>query len=320
MTASQIGDVRPLTSCCFSKDEKSQYLATSSWSGVAKLWDRSMLDSNEDTKTSREMCKLTYRGHKGRVQFVDFHPDSCTSDKSAPSSKNANLATASVDSTAKLWSLESSESLITLEGHKARLSRVKWHPMGRHVGTTSFDKTWRLWDAESGSELLLQEGHTSETYAIAFHPDGSLVVTGDLGGVGRVWDLRSGRSIFTMRKHSKGIMSADWSPDGHTLATASDDHTVRIWDLRKRECEYILAAHSAMITCVKFAPRTGEFILTASHDKTCKVWNTRDWKLLGEMAGHDGHVMGADISSDEKHFATASYDRSWKYWAHESEF
>jgi len=104
MTASQIGDHRPLTSCSFSKDDNSKYLATSSWSGLVKLWDRTVLDDandEEEKRDSKDMCKLTYRGHDSRVQFVDFHPHSCCSDKGAPSAKSANLATASVDSTSR---------------------------------------------------------------------------------------------------------------------------------------------------------------------------------------------------------------------------
>ena len=33
-----------------------------------------------------------------------------------------------------------------------------------------------------------------------------------------------------------------------------------------------------------------------------------------------GFVMGAAVTQDEKHFVTSSYDRTWKLWAHESEF
>lgn len=28
----------------------------------------------------------------------------------------------------------------------------------------------------------------------------------------------------------------------------------------------------------------------------------------------------ADIAPDEKHIVTASYDKTWKYWAHKDEF
>ena len=38
------------------------------------------------------------------------------------------------------------------------------------------------------------------------------------------------------------------------------------------------------------------------------------------LAGHDGKVMGVDISPDEKHIATASFDRTFKLWAPEWQF
>eukprot|EP00939_MAST-03C_sp_MAST-3C-sp1_P000921 g921.t1 len=315
MNGSQFGDSRPLTSCALSKDDESRYVATSSWSGSVRLWDRSDLEA-ESTESSQEstMLKQTFRGHEGRVQFVEFRP------QLSQSAGGAALASAATDGAVKLWSLDSDDAIRTLHGHKARLCRVKWHPMGRHVGSTSYDTTWRLWDAETGTELLLQEGHAKETYGIAFHPDGSLVATGDLGGIGHVWDLRSGKSVFVLREHVKEILSMDWSPNGTTLATGSGDRSVRLWDLRKRKRAYALLSHSGVVSTVKFAPRSGEFLLTASFDKKCKLWNTRNWAQIAEMAGHDGHVTGADISQDEKHFVTSSFDRTWKHWAHESEF
>lgn len=316
MNGSQVGDSRPLSSCSMSKDDDSRYIVTSSWSGNARLWSRANFYAPQAPKT--DACERTLRGHTERVQHVEFHPSSCRAEGPSPSS--VNIATASADSTARLWSLDAGKSLTTLDGHCARLSRVKWHPTGKYVGTTSFDTTWRLWDVATERELLLQEGHARETYGISFHGDGSIVSTGDLGGVGHVWDLRSGKSIFVMRKHVKGIMSMDWSPNGWVLATAGADNTVILWDMRKQKASYTLPAHSSMVSQVKFAPTSGEYILTSSYDKTCKLWNTRDWSLLKTLSGHEGYVTGVDISRDEKHFVTASYDRTWKHWAHESEF
>eukprot|EP00940_MAST-03C_sp_MAST-3C-sp2_P002007 g2007.t1 len=317
MNGSQIGDERPLSGCALSKDGESRYLVTTSWNGVARLWDRSLLNRTEEHKSSddAEMLQLSFRGHEGRVQYAEFRPSGVVTNTSS-----ASVVTASSDGTAKLWSLRDAEAIATLDGHRARLARAKWHPMGKHVGTTSFDTTLRLWDAETSKELLLQEGHTKETYGIAFHPDGGLVASGDLGGVGHVWDLRSGKSVFVMRKHVKGIVSMDWSPDGRTLATGSQDHTVRLWDIRKCKCAYVLPAHSALVSTVKFAPTSGEFLMTTSFDRTCKLWNTRNWSMISELRGHDGYVTGADISQNERNFVTASYDRTWKHWAHESEF
>ena len=157
LNTSQIGDARPVASCCFSPDD--QYVATCSWSGLAKLW-------------SRETCESlrSFRGHTDRVTHCAINP---RQGKNAPNA--ANFATASADCSAKLWSLGDAEDekkkiatpLRSLEGHRDRLGQVAWHPSGDYIGTTSYDLTWRLWDVETGGQILLQDGHASEVYGMA---------------------------------------------------------------------------------------------------------------------------------------------------------
>ena len=183
------------------------------------------------------------------------------------------------------------------------------------MGSASFDTSWRLWDVETCKELLLQEGHTRGLYAIAFHPDGSLVATTGLDAVVRLWDVRSGRSVQVFTGHVKQVLGLDFSPNGVTLASGSDDHSIRLWDLRKKKCAYTLPAHSSLISHVRFEPIRGRFLMSTSYDNKAKLWSARDHTLLKVMEGHEGKIMGGDISDDGEHFATAAMDRTWKLWS-----
>lgn len=203
----------------------------------------------------------------------------------------------------------------TLTGHAQRLCNAAWHPSGRYIGTTSFDQTWRLWDAETAQELLLQEGHVREVYALAFHPDGSLAATGDLAGVGRLWDLRSGKAIWQLRGHAKQLLALDFHPGGALLASGSEDHSSIIWDLRQQRTLYTLPAHGNLVTRVKFAPVSGEYLATASFDGTLRLWSTRDWSMLATLAGHDAKVTCVDIGHDEARVLSCGFDRTFKVWA-----
>ena len=189
---SQVGDVRPLSSCGFSAD--GAQVVTGSWSTVVKVWDV-------------ETCALTksLKGHTERVLSVQFNPQYGAPGGGGGVGKDgAVLLTGAADSTAILWALKDEEGgegasssssasamevegetkttnkagkgtpLVVLQGHKDRLGEAQWHPSGRCVGTTSYDKTWRLWDVEAGGqEVLMQEGHASEVYSIAFQGDGT---------------------------------------------------------------------------------------------------------------------------------------------------
>ncbi|EPT30482.1 WD domain, G-beta repeat-containing protein [Toxoplasma gondii ME49] len=229
----------------------SQFLATSSWNEVVKLWS-----------AQEGELLLELRGHTGRVHALAWRD---TPEGEAPSDSDKVekggvpllLASGGADGGICLWDIhrlqprncaglassaktsssnQNSRELLVckLEGHEDRVNRVAFHPSGRFLASTSHDETWRLWDVEKQQELLLQEGHAAAVYGVSIHPDGSLIATTDLSGVVRVWDLRTGRTVMPLVGHVKQVVSAAFHPIlGNLVATASDDHSVKIWDLRK---------------------------------------------------------------------------------------
>ncbi|XP_040014303.1 U4/U6 small nuclear ribonucleoprotein Prp4 [Xiphias gladius] len=294
---SQIGDDRPISFCHFSPNSK--MLATGSWSGLCKLW-------------SVPDCNLirTLRGHDTNVGAIVFRPQAAVSlDQS-----DVSLASCAADGSVKLWNLESDEPVADIEGHGERVSRVSWHPSGRFLGTTCYDNSWRLWDLEVQEEILHQEGHSKGVHDLHFHPDGSLAATGGLDAFGRVWDLRTGRCVVFLEGHLKEIYSLHFSPNGYHLATGSGDNTCKVWELRNRKCLYTVPAHQNLLSAVRFQPTDGHFLLTGAYDNTAKVWSHPGWTPLKTLAGHEGKVMGVDVSPDGKLIATSSFDRTFKLW------
>ena len=69
---------------------------------------------------------------------------------------------------------------------------------------------------------------------------------------------------------------------------------------------------------VQFEPNDGYYFMTAGYDNTIKLWAGSDFKLTNTLAGHEGKVMGADISPDGSGLiASVGYDRTIKLWAPE---
>lgn len=59
-------------------------------------------------------------------------------------------------------------------------------------------------------------------------------------------------------------------------------------------------------------------VLVLASRMNAQVWSARDFSLLRTLAGHEGKVMGADVSPRGDHvFATVAYDRTVKFWAPE---
>jgi U4/U6 small nuclear ribonucleoprotein PRP4 len=186
--------------------------------------------------------------------------------------------------------------------------------MGLHLGTCSFDRTWRLWDLTTEKCLLEQEGHSRPVYCLAFQCDGSLAVSGGLDGYARVWDLRTGRSLTLLKGHAKSILAVDFSSNGYMIATGSEDHTCRVYDLRKKETLAVLPGHRSLISQVRFDKNGQNCLLTSGYDNVSKIWCGRRLKLVKTLAGHDGKVMGSDISNHFYKIATVGYDRTIKLW------
>ena len=73
---------------------------------------------------------------------------------------------------------------------------------------------------------------------------------------------------------------------------------------------------------MRFEPNDGHYLLTAGYDNTSRLWCSRGggaktkFRLVRTLAGHEGKVMGADISPDGTFtVATTGYDRTIKLYA-----
>ncbi|KAK7206087.1 WD40-repeat-containing domain protein [Myxozyma melibiosi] len=298
----------------------SQIVAAGSWTGSIRLITVPTMDDYEIP---------ILRGHDEKIGGVAWHPQATL--QQSPSS--LNLASGGGEGTVKLWSLDKGEALATLTGHEGRVCRVAFHPTGRYLGTASFDYTWRFWDVETQQELMMQEGHSKEVYTVAMQRDGALAVSGGLDGFGRVWDLRTGRSIMILDGHSREIYGADFAPNGYQVATGSGDATIKIWDIRKVKAVATIPAHKSLISDVRYydgdaeipgvvateGPYTvqGSYLASSSYDGSVSIWKSDSWLLVKTLKGHNGKVMTADISGDNKYIASGGWDRSVKLWANE---
>jgi WD40 repeat protein len=93
-------------------------------------------------------CLQTLEGHSRAVISVAFSHDSM------------RLASASDDSTVKIWDASSGACLQTLEGHSSYVSSVAFSHDSTRLASASYDNTVRIWDASSGACLQTLEGHS----------------------------------------------------------------------------------------------------------------------------------------------------------------
>jgi len=110
---------------------------------------------------------LTLTGHTDLVFGVAFSAD------------GKKIATASWDSTGKVWDAATGQELLTLSGHNGPVWDVAFSPAerGARLATASADSTIILWDASTGRRLITLFGHTDVADSVAFSPDGARLAT-----------------------------------------------------------------------------------------------------------------------------------------------
>ncbi len=245
----------------------------------------------------REYNRL--EGHMSGVNSATFSPD------------RSLIASASADTTIKLWSLNGN-LLKTLSGHEDVVNSVSFSPDGQIITSASQDRTVKLWSRE-GQLLATLPGHEAVVNNVSFSPDGQIIASVSTDKTVKLWS-RDGKLLKTLQGHDNAVLGLAWSPDGQIIASASTDKTIKLWS-RDGKLLKTLQGHDDAVKGVAWSP-DGKTIASASLDQTIKLWNV-EGKLLRTLSGHSAGVTSVGFSRDGNTIASASTDETLKLWSSE---
>ena len=206
----------------------------------------------------------TLTGHTNSVVAVQFSPD------------GQHLASASGDSTVRLWDLSTQTPLKTFTGHRDWVLCLAWSPDGRYLASGSRDGQVRVWTVETG-DCQVFSGHRDYVTSLAWEPYAALAES----------------------KHRVN----------ERLASSSKDGAVRIWDVPGHSCFFSLSGHSQSVQVVRWGG--SGYIYTGSRDRTINVYEGKTGRLIRTLRGH-GHWVNCMSLSTDFVTRTGPYDHTFQ--------
>ncbi|MDJ0618656.1 MAG: NB-ARC domain-containing protein [Calothrix sp. MO_192.B10] len=288
---------------CIAINSKGDLLATGETCSEIHLWQLTDTDCQQF---------MALQGHSDWIQSVVFTPN------------NKILASASFDTTIKLWDVFSGRCFQTLQGHHAAVMSVIFIPLDSQsldrteeqylLASCSFDGTIKLWNISTGVCLKTLYGHTKEVYCISFNVKENLLASGSVDETIKIWNLSTGECIKTLLGHTNKVWSVVFTNDGKNLVSSSADKTIKLWDIFTGSCSQTLQGHSGEVLSLQLSPdhRT---IASCSRDKTIRLWNVETGKNIRTFLGSKSWVWSVTFSPNSQHMITGGYDFNLNFWS-----
>lgn len=186
------------------------------------------------------------KGHSGSVLDTDWSPF----DESL-------LATASEDSTIKLWSIpedweptdekglgkkgsDYTNVMVDLEGHAKKVQLIRFHPTANNtLLSCSGDYTVKLWDVESGIPVITYDECDNLFQDILWDVRGDNFAISNKDKIVRLVDARTAKTTLRIPNAHEGVKSVKLSWMGETGkimttgASKQSGREMKIWDIKK---------------------------------------------------------------------------------------
>lgn len=260
--------------------ENGLHLASGDGDGRVLLWSVNSEKPLGNLKSQENKAKA----HDSRVACVEFHPSA------------KYLATASHDTTWRLWDLTTGAEILIQEGHSDACHTLSWSIDGSLLASGGYDAIGRIFDIRSGKIIMYLDSHIDHIYTLDWGTDGHRIMSGAADGFLKVWDLRQVKEVASIGAHSNGVANVRWfkGTDGPGSV-----------DLPAKDNRGFLPKKS------------GTVFVTGGMDSNVNVWSADDWAKVKALKAHEGTVTGVDMSADGRFIVSASRDKTIKVWGRE---
>ena len=233
----------------------------------------------------------------------------------SPDTNQMYVASASEDSTVKIWNFQ---ALQTLSLNSGWAFCVSFSPDGtKYVYGNSAGKIEMRKSCDStllNSYQLQRQGTFPEKAIICidWSPDNQKIAAGCWYGGIFIFDADTLNLInildanVSVRDDVNGL---DWSPDSEVLATAHQDGIIRFWDVNNGTLTKSIIAHSGWVRGISWSPDGGK-IASGGEDGKVYIWKYSTSKKIGELSNSSRPIWAVQWSPDGNRLAagTGIYD------------
>ena len=240
-------------------------------------------------------------------QSVEAHTDAITTLSISPDLTMA--ATGSMDTTARIWELETLAPLSIALQHKSPLVDVRFSNIGNTVITTEtngFSLSWNSSLFLTKPRLTRGPAPSSEQIVsvTAHHPAELLLAIGTVAGDVRIFNAPGSDFIAPLTFGSK-INTLAFSDDGRLLIMGTAAGHLSVYDFSQRQMIYNRVSHLGSITSANLSANN-QFLTVTSSTGQIQLWDLAQANLAPTQlsAGNEASFLRLNASQTSFLFVT----------------
>ncbi|XP_011505302.1 PREDICTED: WD repeat-containing protein 3 [Ceratosolen solmsi marchali] len=187
---------------------------------TVKFWQFELIIDPESDSKAKVLSVIHYKTLKleESVLCVRISPN------------NRFIATALLDSTVKIFFLDTFKFFVSLYGHKLPVLCIDISSDSTLIATGSADRNIKIWGLDFGDCHKSLFAHDDSVTGIAFVPKTHYLFTCGKDGKVKEWDADSFQKIVTLQGHVDQAFNCTVSPNGMHVVSCGSDKVVRIYN------------------------------------------------------------------------------------------
>lgn len=311
--------------------DKANFVAIGTLDPEIEIWDLDLVDSMypnavlgaPDATPSLPSGLTKKKKKRSKKPNTTHHVDSVLSLASSRPHPNL-LASASADTTVKLWDLSTLTCAQSYSHHTDKVSSIAWHPTTTTALLSgSYDRTLVAADMRSPTSVAARWGVESDIETLSWDPhDEHLFYAATESGILHCFDARNtpstpekSKPLWRLQAHESSLGTFAINPvvPGY-IATGASDKTVKLWDTRASASSgpSLVASRDLGVGRVfglQFAPdaQVGFRLAVAGSKGALQVWDTSTnravreafaTRVKGGFADHSGKERTIKVAED----------------------